>query len=252
MCTYYSIMARLGAIICRQDADHWIGCKEFMRIDLDAWHLSATNKLGFVLQYCNWCIWSTSKITKYQIASYKRISWLRESMEKIWFSYRPTFSGMFISCYCKPVSWYFAWTSWNISYLNCCWFELAPSLSRIITQQVACFYDHALLRRQSSPCFYLMHDILRQMSYMKLLHTLMMNEKRKLELYIWTTLFISSSLSSCSCLLAAASFSCHLGLLPLVVDPCQSSAEYMNFCFLPSYQVASYKQTLFSVGQYCW
>jgi hypothetical protein len=43
-----------------------------------------------------------------------------------------------------------------------------------------------------------------------------------------------------------------LGLLPLVVDPCQSSAEYMNFCFLPSYQVASYKQTLFSVGQYCW
>jgi hypothetical protein len=46
-------MARLGAIICRQDVDHWIGCKEFMRIDLDAWHLSATNKLGFVLQYCN-------------------------------------------------------------------------------------------------------------------------------------------------------------------------------------------------------
>ncbi len=53
MCTYYSIMARLGAIICRQDADHWIDRKEFMRIDLDAWHLSATNKLGFVLQYCN-------------------------------------------------------------------------------------------------------------------------------------------------------------------------------------------------------
>jgi hypothetical protein len=63
----------------------------------------------------------------------------RENMEQMQTSFGPTFWGMFNRCY-SELQTQFLGTSWNVSYLNSCWFELCYN-HKPITWLISCVLD---------------------------------------------------------------------------------------------------------------